>query len=681
MKKTNVRRLAVAVIAIIAIVMGISGMKGQQSAMPRTELKKVEARLQEAVDNGRGEECVGLLKQMWELEGALDAGNCPKVIERIAQVRATMTDPVSRSLLSTLEFAALGQYYSNDGWRIDQREDVGGMTGSDITLWSRRQFRLRIEELVDSALSARPELLLRRSSEFDSILQSNSLSELYYPTLYDAVASQAVATLGLFVEGGGVLNARLTREPMDSALYPDPARSVYGRILSVYRSMAEGRNPGSAPAVAATASMLGFISDNMFDDDDIDRFDIYAGAYRRVADSEYAPLYLTRIETGALGQDQRQELYGMLAAALKAHPGMPEAAGVKNMMARLAAKAVDYVAPRQVFKGEEFTVNVKMRNCTSALLSLVDVSGVKGLRPDDDYYNRRRMGAGVTVDTARVACGGEIPFTATVPVKFKAPAYGVYVIVPGGVEGLAEDTSLPVIRCSDLSGGAYGEGKSQSVVAVDAMTGAPVKDVAVMYTPWRNNAAPSQNGALTSADGFTRVRADDSGSMTLRKGKDRYGSSFQYFGGERRQVRAETRGEVYTALALYRPGDEVRFSFVAFTGKNGDFRPASGREFTLQLMRNYSEKKGSQTITSDEWGRGEGLFTLPVGEPGDYAVSLRDGDRQIGICRFTVSDYRLPTFEVKVDEVVRPARAGANAGRRGRASTFAGFPVDGAPVR
>lgn len=681
MRKQTTRRLLLAAIALTAVIMGISGIKGQRSAMPRTDLRQTEARLKEAVEAGKGEESVSLLMQIWELEGSLDRQKLPAVIDRIAQTRSRISDPVGRSLLYTLEFTALGQYYSDDSWRIDQREDVEGMTGDDISLWSRAQFRRRIEALADSALTARDALLSRRSSDYKDILTFNDLSALYYPTLYDAVANQAVTTLKMFAERGGVLNARLTGTPMDFTLYPDPARSIYGRILSVYRSMAAGREGGSAPAVAAEANMLGFICDNVFSEDGPDRYEAYTDAFRRVSQSEYAPLFLTRLSAGGLSRGQRKELYALLTDALEAHPSMPEANEVKNMLAQLSARKVGYSAPRQVGKGKEFAVTVDMSNCTSARLALVEITGVKGLRVNDDYYSPRRMGAGRTVASLDVTCEGEIPFAASKTVRFTAPSYGLYTVIPGGVEGLREDISYPVIRCSDLSGGSYGQGKSQTVVAVDAMTGAPAEGVAAIFSPWRNNAAPAQKGALTSADGFTRITSGESGTLSLRKGSDRYGSSFSYYGGEREAPGVQTRGQVFTALALYRPGDEVKFSFVAFSGKDGDFRPAAGKEFTLELMRNYSEKKDSRTLTSDEWGRGEGTFTLPVGEPGDYNISLRYGDSQIGSCRFTVSDYRLPTFEVKVADVERPSRPGESATIKGRAMTFAGFPVEGAQVR
>lgn len=681
MKKTYGRRLMIAAIAITTLIMGISGMRGQQSAMPRTELKKVETQLREAVDEGRGEDCVSLLMKVWELEGSLDDENYPRVIGRIAQVRSAVSDPVSRSLLATLEFTALGDYYSGDKWRIDQREDVEGMTGDDITLWSRQQFRRRIEALADSALLPRAELMQRRASGFRNILRFNDLSALYYPTLYDAVANQAVSSLGLFTEGGNVLNVRLLSEPTDSTLYPDSSRSLYGKILSIYRSMIDGRQQGSAPAVAATVNMLGFIADNSFSAGETDRYKAYVDAYRRVSDSEYAPLFLTGLQSYELTPDRRTELYGLLSGALARHPSMPEANSVRNSLARLEAKSVRYNAPRQVALGQSFEVSVTMVNCNSAQLRLVDITGVKGLRASDSYYSPKRMGRGRVVDTLTVTTEGELPFSAVKTVTLKAPSYGLYVIVPAGVKGLVEETGLPVIRCSDLTGGIYGQGQNQRVVAVDAMSGAPVKGVAAIITPWRNNASPSQVGSTTSADGFTMVSPSDAGSMTLRKGADRYGIQFPYYTGERNAPETETRGQVFTALALYRPGDEVDFSFVAFSGKDGDFRPAAGKEFTVQLTRNYGEKKGTQTVVSDTWGRGEGKFTLPVGEPGDYSVVLRDGDRQIGSCRFTVSDYRLPTFEVSVEDVIRPATLGDSAVIKGRATTFAGFPVDGAQVK
>ena len=71
----------------------------------------------------------------------------------------------------------------------------------------------------------------------------------------------------------------------------------------------------------------------------------------------------------------------------------------------------------------------------------------------------------------------------------------------------------------------------------------------------------------------------------------------------------------------------------------------------LALRDPNGKTVAEQTVESDEWGTFSATFALPVkGLSGRYAV--RTGNNSVG---FTVEEYKRPTFEVRLDEVIRQA--------------------------
>lgn len=137
---------------------------------------------------------------------------------------------------------------------------------------------------------------------------------------------------------------------------------------------------------------------------------------------------------------------------------------------------------------------------------------------------------------------------------------------------------------------------------------------------------------------------------------------------------------LYTDRAIYRPGQTVHVSAVAFNTKHGKETTANaGRQMKFLLKDANRRTVGEATVTTDGYGTASTDFTLPAtGLPGRFFVQAECGTTSTRY--FSVEEYKRPTFTVEFDEVAGKYAAGDTLTVKGHARTYAGVPVQGAKV-
>lgn len=159
---------------------------------------------------------------------------------------------------------------------------------------------------------------------------------------------------------------------------------------------------------------------------------------------------------------------------------------------------------------------------------------------------------------------------------------------------------------------------------------------------------------------------------------------------------------VMTDRPIYRLGDTVRFSCVAYKEKNSGeawekrLKPASKVRLLARFDNVYDEVFDTLWLTTDKhgccWGEfvippdgKNGTYTLRVGEP-DYESSL--WETYNGYCRVEVEAYKAPRFAVTLSTTAEGAADTGSARRFGQpitvygaAMSFSGAPMTGAKVK
>ena len=141
----------------------------------------------------------------------------------------------------------------------------------------------------------------------------------------------------------------------------------------------------------------------------------------------------------------------------------------------------------------------------------------------------------------------------------------------------------------------------------------------------------------------------------------------------------ETKYQVYTDRALYRPGQTVHVTAIRFVNMKGvDAKVPVGRdELDFGLCNASWKEVEMKKAKVDEYGTASVDFELPKeGQTGMYHVSVNDQVNRF----FRVEEYKRPTFEITFPKVNEKYNWGDTVVVKASAKTYAGVPVQGAKV-
>ena len=141
----------------------------------------------------------------------------------------------------------------------------------------------------------------------------------------------------------------------------------------------------------------------------------------------------------------------------------------------------------------------------------------------------------------------------------------------------------------------------------------------------------------------------------------------------------ETKYQLFTDRAIYRPGQKVHATAVSYIVKKGLDASVLGKSMELKFIlwdANWKQV-AEQKATTDEYGTASVNFELPQGgQTGMYHVSVNNRANS----SFRVEEYKRPTFEITFPKVNEKYNWGDTVVVKASAKTYAGVPVQGAKV-
>lgn len=141
----------------------------------------------------------------------------------------------------------------------------------------------------------------------------------------------------------------------------------------------------------------------------------------------------------------------------------------------------------------------------------------------------------------------------------------------------------------------------------------------------------------------------------------------------------ETKYQLFTDRAIYRPGQKVHATAVSYIVKKGLDASVPGKSMELKfILRDANWKQvAEQKATTDEYGTASVDFELPQeGQTGQYSISVNGTATEY----VRVEEYKRPTFEITFPKVNEKYTWGDTVVVKASAKTYAGVPVQGARV-
>lgn len=144
---------------------------------------------------------------------------------------------------------------------------------------------------------------------------------------------------------------------------------------------------------------------------------------------------------------------------------------------------------------------------------------------------------------------------------------------------------------------------------------------------------------------------------------------------------AETRVQLYTDRVIYRPGQKVAFSAVAFTREGDVHRVQPALQLKATLRNANGKVVDTLLVQTDAFGTASGEFNLPQAcLPGRFSISV-DNRSVSGRTYFRVEAYKRPTFTAITQPVKAAYALGDSVTVEGEAKTYSGVAVADARVQ
>ncbi|MBC6606472.1 hypothetical protein H8B13_06555 [Hymenobacter sp. BT188] len=636
--------------------------------------------------------------------------------------------PVLHSLLAQL----YATYYDEHRYQLYDRttQAPSDAAAADIRTWDAARLGSAVVRHYRASLADEPQrqqqLTLKELGY--TVRLGDAEGQTRRPTLYDLLAHRAVDGLGndefyvmkpaqqfelqdknLFSPAAEFVRLKLTAPAVDSLNGQFHALQVL-QALTAFR-LTDAKNPTALADVELKRLHYAHEHTELADNDEL-----YQTALARSAETFKAlPIsteFLVAQAENVLNEDEPAQAR---ALTLEAEKRFPKSRGGQNALAlrrRIEAVEVKSTTEEVLLPNQPWLLKLEVRNAAMLYAKAYRVSSALAIRQQEHpevYQNQlfQKTYARALAAAPAAAWTLNVPGPADYEshsVQYAGPALplGQYLIV---VSTAAENPTqkragvttvfaeLSVSELSQIRRSASTQ-EGPELLVMHRQSGQPLAGVQVLpffrYYDQPSREYKTRRGAVltTTAEGLTQVPIGTTtgqntqlGALLLTKGRDsllvREGNN--YFPRRSRDSQPEQpqrRTFLYTDRAIYRPGQTLYFKGILTESTAGKSRLLTKQAVSVRLQDVNGQTVQTLPFTTSTFGSFHGSIVLPTG--------LLNGEMSLqtdhGSVSFAVEDYKRPTFQVTFEPVQGTPVLGQEVTMRGKATAYAGQPIDGAAV-
>ena len=596
--------------------------------------------------------------------------------------RAAMLDSLAnalpdpyRSLLFALEAKLYADVCSSDFWQFSRRSIPVDNPPTDPMQWSEEIFSHKVQSLVSQATASLDRLSRIPIADIATILDGKLSSyQKEFPDVASFVTLSCVNSLSNFQRSSSAVL------PIAAVDAPPTVNSIVNSLIDKQIALAE-KNGHTASAVRFILLRADYLSSG--------RYEYLLQEYSKYKDSaEGLPLLIrlsdsygeTPVNTSQSESDaRRREVYELLREADSRYADKE----IKATLCDITMPSVNISVKDRYLSTDSIRISVAGSNVSKAYILLYSI-------PESLSRTDRKsvVSRGSLISATPFEMKGEIPYDASVDVLLKPLPYGRYALLLSNsptASGIVGDVNAYTFHISDLqtinSDYNYKAEPGQKGSLLYVVSGRDMKPVKGATVTFSQNQGKKSRSLVTDADGAVAV-PDGSWNTTVTLGKDRLNLySYNYPSTREKQPR-RLHADILTDLAIYHPGDTVRFAAVLFDREQRNVSLAPQRPVKVELRDANSNAVDTLSLTSDNAGRLNGEFPLPKhGLLGRWSVAVTsDYEPYVGDISIQVADYKTPTFFVELLGSDRSYLAGDTVNISGNVTRFSGVPVADADI-
>ncbi|SMB96828.1 alpha-2-macroglobulin domain protein [Hymenobacter roseosalivarius DSM 11622] len=635
--------------------------------------------------------------------------------------------PILHSLLAQL----YATYYDEHHYQLYDRttQAPSDSADADIRTWDAARLGSAVVRHYRASVADEPQRQQQLTSKElgYTVRLGDAEGQTRRPTLYDLLAHRAVDGLGndefyitkpaqqfelqdkaLFSPAAEFVRLKLTVPTADSLNGQFHALQVL-QALTACR-LQEAKNPAALADVEL--KRLRYVHEHT---ELVNNDELYRGALARSAETFKALPISTEFLVAQAESLQESQPAQARNRALEAEKRFPKSRGGQNALAlrrRIEAVEVAFTTEEVLLPKQPWLLKLEVRNVATLYAKAYRVSNALAIRQQErpELYQNQSF---QKIYARALAAAPAAAWTLSVPgpadyknhsVQYSGPALplGQYLIV---VSTAAENptqkragvttvfTELSVSELSQVRRSA-GTQEGPELLVMHRQSGQALAGVQVLpffrYYDQPSREYKGRRGAVltTTAEGLTQVpmgmttgQNTQLGAMLLTKGADSLlvQENNYYFPRRSRNSQPEQpqrRTFLYTDRAIYRPGQTLYFKGILTESTAGKSRLLTQLPISVRLEDVNGQTVQTLPFTTSRFGSFHGSIVLPTG--------LLNGEMSLqteyGNVSFAVEDYKRPTFQVTFEPVQGTPVLGQEVTMRGKATAYAGQPVDGAVV-
>ena len=664
-------------------------------AFPEKVEKEADGALDEALAKGDDVTALSEAVKLIAARNAVSAESFTRNVALLDSLSGVMKAPYA-ALASLLEAGMYCQLYNVSPWQYNNRTLPLDTYPEDPFAWSGDLFAKKVLSLVDKATSDMAPAEETPINKILPLIVNSGYAEKAGLSVADFIVARSASLLATFARGGEEAVIPFFGDKYQAPV--DVRQECALRRRQLVDNLYDRRVKGDNMAEKVVAISL--------------RADIIPYGERDSFIGEWVERLKDVPESGLLLHDwfsyipgspekemaRKKQLYDLSEEYLKKFPDSDFASAIKYDLAQITSKRASVTVPSLTMSARPVEVTLSARNLNTAYVLLYSVP--ESIVPMHSLNVKDFPGKAHFIKAIQVEMDGMVPFSADKKIELPSLTPGYYVVIPSEQPKLStrwkeevDKWSISVINVSDIavvSSMNSREADSGYVYVVDAASQRPIKGATVKFYPDNSvnkvlkTVVTDKEGKVAPPQGFLRMRVTKGNSLI-------WDSSDVYYQTDKETE--QTNALLLTDLSIYKPGDKVQFSVVAWTSKGHDNRLLANTRLQAILLDANWNKVDTLTLTSDKFGRATGEFTLPTsGLLGHYTLqvtapklSVSDWDGSaivIGSQGFQVAEYKTPSFFVALsDDAEKSYEPGDTVVFKGEVMTYSGMSLGGSEVK
>ncbi len=617
------------------------------------------------------------------------------------------------------------QYFQQNRYQFYDRTKTASKVDSvDFRTWDLTTLFHEISSHFEASLKNKTELQKTGLDAFKEILNEQSGSETYRPTLFDMLAHSA---LDFYKTDENSITRPADQFKIDEpkilceayeytqrTIDTQDRTSLQSKALLVYQELLKFHFPNAEldALVNVDIARLDFIHQNaVFPNKDNIYLEVLQNSAENFKQHEVSALYTHEIarlyvqqgsnyspKTNEDNRWKQKEALELCDAVIAQFPDSRGAEKCKALKSQILSTSLQLTTENYIPINIDTRLLVNYKNLEALQLSALKVSQNELKQLTQLYPQSKQLAFLQKLPVAKkweTELKNEKDYQQhSIEILLPSLENGQYVILATPLKKDVENSNnktfaFSPIQVTDMALIATQTPDSYQFQVVDRQDGHPVSGSKLMLTYLKNYNKPYLHKTwVTDAKGMISIPlsnaywSDVNVLVTHENEKANFGPYYVNQRYDPNPQHTDYSCFLFTDRSIYRPGQPLYFKGIAIQNIQGKSSILENTDVQIELKDVNGQTVGTKPFKTNDYGSFSGEFILPdTGLTGDFSLQVSSKKVALnGYTHFSVEEYKRPKFETSFTPITETFRVNDNVTVKGSATAYAGSNITDAKI-